>query len=567
MNHVVTRQIVLLFVGVILLFGCSEDDDDRPYWPPDQSSGDADADGDNDSDGDSDNDGDADADGDSDGDADADGDSDSDSDGDNDGDADADGDSDGDADTDTDTDTDTGAEPSGPLVTGLDISALALYQSVKIPLMENGNEVTTRPVKVVQAKEGLLRVFVSRQAQWQSRKVVAHVDFQSSSANVAALQAEATVNADSSENTLSSTLNITIPGEYLAGDLKYRVSLLEANNSSGGGGNSSSSMWPASGMATLGEENMGGPLQLVIIPIRYNADGSGRLPDTSDTQIQRFLDAFYGKYPVDNVEITVENPVDWASTVAATGSGWSNLLNKIQSLRNTLGASKKEYYYGLFKPANNMYGYCGMGCVAGLSSVATTANAAYARASIGLGFTGDDAAGTMVHEVGHAHGRLHAPCSVSDADPQYPHAGATLGTWGYDLNTKALKAPNTNKDFMSYCSPTWVSDYTYKALFTRVRAVNALPMIVPPPEFEEDWMSLSIDFDGRLRLGPEFTLDALPAGEEREVEWFDAGGTVVDVVTGYFHPYSHLSGGLVLFPSPPEEVLFVRLPGYELIAL
>ena len=36
-----------------------------------------------------------------------------------------------------------------------------------------------------------------------------------------------------------------------------------------------------------------------------------------------------------------------------------------------------------------------------------------------MGYSGVLAADTMIHEVGHNHGRLHAPCDVNDPDPNY----------------------------------------------------------------------------------------------------------------------------------------------------
>ncbi len=517
-------KFAVMFFALGLFLGCSENDGFGEYYPD----GGGDADSDSDSDGDS--------------------------------------DSDSDSDSDGDSDSDTGDPPSGPLVAGLDISKIALYQSVEIALMEDGSAVE-RTVQVVQDKEALMRVFVRPQSAWQSRKVVARVEFESSIADVNPLEAEATVNAESDVSKLATTLNITIPVEYLAGDLEYKVSLLEAGDDTSGEGNSDAAIWPASGMVAMEEKAMGGPLRLVIIPVRYNADDSGRLPDTSDAQIKRFADAFYAQYPIDDIEITVKDPLDWGQQVASSGTGWSQLLTRIQNLRGQQGAHKKEYYYGLFKPSNNIIGYCGGGCVAGLSNLAPMPNTAWARASIGLGYSGAESANTMVHEVGHAHGRQHSPCGVTDADPKYPHNNATLGVWGYNLNAKKLKGPIANKDFMSYCSPTWISDYTYKALFRRVKAVNNLPKIIVPPYFQKTWLSVSIDLDDSLSLGPELSLEMLPEGEEWEVEWLDNAGNVLDVMMGYFYPYSHISGGLVLFPAPPTDAASVHLPGFGVVDL
>ncbi len=460
-------------------------------------------------------------------------------------------------------------KPQTQLVTGLDITAVAFYQSIKIPLMEDGQEVTERPVDVVQGRDAMVRIFVAPQEEWESRDVRARVDFESELADTSPLEIEKFISGTSDEGSLDTTLNIHIPGEYLAGDLGLSVSLWEINGDVGEmPGNASKSKWPAEGVVKLDGKATGGPLRLVLIPVKYNADDSGRLPDISDAQINLYKNAFYVNYPVDEVEITVGEELEWNQNVGAMGIGWDQLLNKIQKLRAERGADKKEYYYGIFAPAKTMMGYCGMGCVAGLSNLAPGPAAAWARASIGLGFTGAESANTMIHEVGHAHGREHAPCGLGGqpSDPKYPHKGGIIGVWGYDLGAKKLKV-ETVKDFMSYCKPIWVSDYTYNALFNRIKAVNALARVITPPWFQRNWLSLSIGLDGAIRMGPELDLDAEPGGEERTLELIDASGQVIDVVTGYFSPYSHIPGGLVLFPEPPEEVVSVRMPGFTPIVL
>ena len=96
---------------------------------------------------------------------------------------------------------------------------------------------------------------------------------------------------------------------------------------------------------------------------------------------------------------------------------------------------------------------------------------------------GSRGAATMCHEVGHSHGRLHAPCQVQDPDPSYPYPNADIGVWAYDRRTEEFLPP-TRKDMMSYCpnpdrTLAWMSDYTYQALLDRVADVNALVSTFP----------------------------------------------------------------------------------------
>jgi hypothetical protein len=48
-------------------------------------------------------------------------------------------------------------------------------------------------------------------------------------------------------------------------------------------------------------------------------------------------------------------------------------------------------------------------------------------------------------------------------DPSYPYPNARIGAFGFDLVTRQV-IDNFTRDVMSYCSPDWVSDYTYEGV-------------------------------------------------------------------------------------------------------
>lgn len=109
----------------------------------------------------------------------------------------------------------------------------------------------------------------------------------------------------------------------------------------------------------------------------------------------------------------------------------------------------------------------------------------------------------MCHELGHAHGRQHAPCNVQDPDRNFPYPDAATGVWGHDNRTNAFLPP-TKKDMMSYCpndrTQAWLSDYTYKAITERAVAVNALAkrLVIFPEEAQPtaEWRRLIVDSTG-----------------------------------------------------------------------
>lgn len=123
-------------------------------------------------------------------------------------------------------------------------------------------------------------------------------------------------------------------------------------------------------------------------------------------------------------------------------------------------------------------------------------------------------AGVAAHEWGHNWNRQHAPgCGVSSPDPGFPYSEGRIGVWGMDVEAEALKSPSTYFDFMGYCSPEWVSDYTYEGIMGyRQARVGPEGMLSGEPVLLV-WGRV----DGeRIVLEPTFSLvsrPALPTGQ------------------------------------------------------
>ncbi len=83
----------------------------------------------------------------------------------------------------------------------------------------------------------------------------------------------------------------------------------------------------------------------------------------------------------------------------------------------------------------------------------------------------------MAQEIAHNFGRKHAPSDPNnancgnpdDVDPGYPPyvPQGGVGTVGFDGSQ--VYDPSKTYDFMSYCTPAWVSEYTYLGLFNTFR--------------------------------------------------------------------------------------------------
>ncbi|MXW18778.1 MAG: hypothetical protein F4Z83_14685 [Gemmatimonadetes bacterium] len=135
--------------------------------------------------------------------------------------------------------------------------------------------------------------------------------------------------------------------------------------------------------------------------------------------------------------------------------------------------------------------------------------------------------GTVAHELGHNMSLRHAPCGgAAAADPSYPSSDGSIGAWGYDFDYGNLINPMF-QDLMSYCGPSWISDYHFSNAL-RYRLVDE----GAPTRAHSGTQSLllwgGVGADSVPFLEPAFVVDAWPelprAGGEYRLTGRTGGG-------------------------------------------
>ncbi len=456
-----------------------------------------------------------------------------------------------------------------PVVSNIAISGVAVFQAVKVDVVKGGAYVspTKRNAPVVAKRPGLIRVYVEPGDGWKAREVTAEVRLVVDDEKFPILRETKTISGSSKDEDPKSTFNLEVPAENLLPGVTFQVTLTAADGEAVKEGEESEGRFPQDGsFKDLGAQ-LSGKLRVVIVPLKYETDGSGRTPDLGTTQLERYRKTLMQRYPASEVEVTTRDPYPWTTTIAANGQGFSAALRAMHQLRQRDKVDDDVYYYGIFSPAASMSSFCRGGCVTGLSTV-TDEDTPVMRASVGLGFVGQDSANTMAHELGHAHGREHAPCGgASGVDPQFPYPQAQLGVWGYDIFGKTLISPTKGRDMMGYCPNEWVSDYTYNALFERMAAISTSKN--KTLSFQSN-ASTSSEQGRRYRIATvgasgELTFAGGGAGDgaadEIVVSEEINGGSVVpahflsdrgvEVATrsARFFRFDHLPGGLLLVPE------------------
>lgn len=449
-----------------------------------------------------------------------------------------------------------------PLAQNIAVTEVAVLQAVKIDVMKDGQAVSSgaRNAGVVANRDALIRAYVQGS---NSSPITGELVLQLNGQTIDVIKDTKSPSGSSSDASLSSTFNFEVPGKDLPEGVTYSVALSDPN----GAARTSQPVdarWPRDGsQQDLGAASTGDRLRIQIVPVQYNADGSGRVPDTSQAQLARYENAFYQIYPTQKVEVTVHAPFAFAQAIDPQGSGWQEVLQALIGLRQQDNPADNVYYMGVFDPSATFGGYCGNGCVAGLCGVGSSPGDASVRACAGIGYSGSEAGLTAAHEVGHAHGRSHSPCGgASGVDPNYPYSGASTGVWGWDIVNHKLIDPGQYTDIMGYCSPLWISDYTYKALFERVQYVNGAHMVLgthfPTPQ---PYRFVTIDGSGNAKWGQPTRLNDEPMTAKHTVTLLDQSGAIVGSATGAYWQYDHLPGGFMLVPEPPSGVTSVKIAG------
>ena len=145
-----------------------------------------------------------------------------------------------------------------------------------------------------------------------------------------------------------------------------------------------------------------------------------------------------------------------ATSPGGCSSGWQAFNYWLSLIKNNDGNRSDVIYYGLLPAA---------------TPIANVSGCELYGVSAGT----DTDQQTMAHEIGHGAGLKHGPCNVTGTtvDAGYPAyepydpantPTASIGEYGLDITNGTIHPPTTDKDYMSYCGPAWISLYNHAQL-------------------------------------------------------------------------------------------------------
>ena len=287
-------------------------------------------------------------------------------------------------------------------------------------------------VSPVAARAGLMRAFVAadRKATGTSPKVVLHWRKNGNKGQMV-LSGPATVPANPSAAKLNDTYNRAITESFLR--LGAKVYLEVDPNNKYWEADERNNRWPATGYYNLDVAKVP-TFGITLVPIKLNGVTATVTPQTGAALLAKTEKVF----PIAGSDVNIRSAYTFNGN---TTNDWQTLLYEIAQLRVSDGSS--DLYVALL-PGPISGGIGGIGFIGAPAAVSILSE------------------GIIAHEIGHTLSLPHAPCGgPAGPDPNYPYATGSIGTWGYDIVTGATFNPSSYKDLMTYCNPSWVSDYNF----------------------------------------------------------------------------------------------------------
>jgi len=336
-------------------------------------------------------------------------------------------------------------------VAGPDLVELDAFQVVAIALMNDSKAVSisARAAPLIADRAAVVRAKVVVPSGWTPAKLELRVDVTLAGVTTAFIS-ETLVTEASDLADPNSGLFIELPANMMQLGATYAASLWES------GASLPSARFPQTGENEVGVE-VTGPVKVHVVPYKV----ADLVPDTSQAVIDGYCDVIFAYYPTAKAEVTLAKLRNNASQTGDPNNVLGSLLVDVGQLIDSPAemAPTDTYYYALHTVAGERESYTG--------STGTSQELDYRAGFIaGVSFEGDALnESTLVHELGHLHYLLHAPCgSAPDVDVQFPHANGMANTEGYDVRTGQFLAEDEGSDVMSYCQPRWVSAYHYSKM-------------------------------------------------------------------------------------------------------
>jgi hypothetical protein len=376
--------------------------------------------------------------------------------------------SDSETDGESESETETGHDAADPTLLparGITIVEVEANQATHVSIGRAGGEWVApdeRPTRLLRGRETLVRVHVAVAEGWIPHPVTARLLLGTPEGPAFVRSQTAWIDADSSPGVLGSTFHFSLAASESIPSAHYRVELVEAPEHAQPDLPALDHRTPSAGPRAIGFEDVEMALEVHVVPIQHDDATTLVTPE----QLDRIAADLYAVLPVQRVVMTLDTPL----VIDASIEDRAQLLDVLVDRREQLGLAPQVHVLGLGDCVTQPE------CPGGFSSRHADASLAAAAQRIAIIERGasDDVRAWVLQALALNLGRLAPPCPASAGlDPDYPHLDGTIGSWGANPLTLELYAPDSTYDFASACTPSWVSDHGWQALFETIATLSA----------------------------------------------------------------------------------------------
>lgn len=385
--------------------------------------------------------------------------------------------------------TTTGPQPE-PLeyAHGIRLDRVTANQGVQVELVRDGLEVSARDqsARLISGRLTLLRAFWTLHAEFTPRTIIGRLVADYPDGTQLVQDFPLLVEGDSSDG--GASFQWLLQPDQVVPGIQYRVRLLEPDPElSTGDISDPPPILPLPGRGTLGLYDAPLQIRVELIPVLHQFEGEECMPNIADEDVQAMRENLEQNNPVQEAILTVGEPMPYVDPIGTSGTGFGPVLSALAERRAQDAPAPNLYYYGLLDPCDG-YPPGLLGQAIGIPPMPSMELAQQRIATGRWSGSGAAAGETFVHEIGHTQGRYHVLCSGGEAgaDPAYPHPQGRIGVWGFGIYDFQLRSPTGSRDYMTYCSNEWVSDYSWEQtleiieVLTSWDAGNATPLDPAP---------------------------------------------------------------------------------------
>jgi hypothetical protein len=408
---------------------------------------------------------------------------------------------------------------------GIAIREIEVNQGTRVVIGENGDWVDPeqRALGLIASRDSLLRVHYTVDPGWiprdiEARLLLSHADGTSETLSVAQH-----VEGDSTPDSLEGGFWFALTAQQAAPQTEYRVELWELRETLE---ELPELAWanPAAGPQPIGFEAVALEMKVVIVPIHYVPDDT--TPELDDEVLAEFVDGLYEQNPTNRVLLDVREPVDFAEPLGDI----AELLPLLSQLKVADQADPNTYYHALIDVGAPMFG--GLRGIGNIVGPGEDEGPMRVAATVFWSANPSLAAETFTHEIGHNQGLQHVSCPNVEADgleAGYPHPNGLIGNWGAGVRRLDVFGPEQAYDYMSYCGPSWVSDWTWIQTRERIATLSAWDLEADVRSSEGSILIGALQADGSAQwwTAPG-TIDPARASRSDRVSFVSDEGEVVE---------------------------------------